>query len=162
MKKFACIAAAAVATFSVTTAHAQSYFELRGGIAGASDVTTETIGLAAGFDTDVGSSAFVGAEITADTDASFSTPVYGLNARLGTKMGEDGKLFATAGVARLQESVYLYVPGYLLAYSGWYTDVTAGVGYQHKIGKSMRLSVQYQRYFDTEANRGSIGIGFEF
>jgi outer membrane immunogenic protein len=162
MNKFACIAAATIVALSATTAQAQSYLEVRGGIAGTSETTTETIGLAAGFDTDVGSSAFVGAEITADTDASFSTPVYGLNARVGTKMGEDGKLFATAGVARLQDSGYIYGLGYFVAYSGWYTDFTAGAGYQHKIGKSTRLSIQYQRYFDTQANRGSIGIGFEF
>lgn len=162
MKKFACIAVAAVATFSATAAQAESYVEVRGGIAGSSDATTETIGLAAGFDMDIGSSAFIGTELTADTDASFATPVYGLNLRVGTKMGEAGKLFATAGVARLEASGAIAGPGYILVYSGWYTDVTAGVGYQHKIGKSTRLSVQYQRYFDTQANRGSIGIGFEF
>jgi len=162
MKKFACIAAATVATFSATAAQAQSYLEVRGGIAGGSGTTTETIGLAAGFDVDVGSSAFIGTELTADTDASFDTPVYGLNLRLGTKVGEAGKLFATAGVARYETSGYIYGPNYFVVYSGWETDIAAGVGYQHKIGNSMRVSVQYQHYFDLQANRGSVGIGFEF
>lgn len=162
MKKFACIAAAAVATISATAAQAQSYIEVRGGIAGSPDTTTETIGLAAGYDIDVGSGAFVGTELTVDTNASFDTPFYGLNLRVGTKIGETGKLFATAGAARYETSGYIYGPNYFLAYSGWETDVVAGVGYQHKIGNSMRLSVQYQRYFDLQANRGTVGIGFEF
>ena len=162
MKKFACIAAAAAATFSATAAQAQSYLEVRGGIAGGSGSTTETIGLAAGFDVDVGSSAFIGTELTADTNASFDTPVYGLNLRIGSKVSEAGKLFATAGVARYEDSGYFYVPGYFVVYSGWETDIVAGVGYQHKIGNSMRVSVQYQRYFDTQYNRGTVGIGLEF
>ena len=162
MKKFACIAAAVVATFSATAAQAESYVEVRGGIAGTSDATTETIGLAAGFDMEVGSGAFVGSELTVDTNASFDTPFYGLNLRVGAKLDEAGKLFATAGLARYEDSGYIYGPNYFVAYSGWETDFVAGVGYNHKIGNSMRLSVQYQRYFDLSANRGTVGIGFEF
>lgn len=156
------VAAACAAAFTSTAANAEGYVELRSGLAVSPDLTTESIGLAAGYDLDLGSSAFVGGELTADTNAGFDTPVYGLNLRVGAKTSEDGKLFATAGVARYSYAGYLATPYYAVFYSGWDTDVAAGVGYQHKIGGSTRVSIQYQHYFDTQFNRGTIGVGFGF
>lgn len=156
------VAAACAAAFTSTAANAEGYVELRNGLAVSPDLTTESIGLAAGYDVDLGSSAFVGSEITAETNAGFDTPVYGLNLRVGAKTSADGKLFATAGVARYSDYGYFRTPNYTVFYSGWYTDVAAGVGYQHKIGGSARVSIQYQHYFDTQFNRGTVGIGFGF
>ena len=156
------VTVACAAAITSTAANAEGYVELRSGMAFGPDVTTESIGLAAGYDADIGSGAFIGAELTADTNSSFDTPVYGLNLRVGGKTGEASKLYATAGIARYEYAGFISLPSYSLFYSGWDTDFVAGAGYQHKIGNSTRLSVQYQRYFDTQYNRASVGIGFEF
>ncbi|MEY5007227.1 MAG: hypothetical protein RL764_543 [Pseudomonadota bacterium] len=161
MVRFGFVAAISAACFA-SAANAEGYVELRGGIAASPDYTTEAIGLALGYDADLGSAAFVGAELTADTNASFDTPVYGFNLRLGAKANDTSKLFGTLGVARYSYDGYIVGPSYYAYYSGWDTDVVAGVGYQRKIGENARLSVQYQRYFDTKYNRGSIGLGFGF
>lgn len=154
--------AACAAAFASTAAQAEGYIELRSGVAFGPDITTESIGLAAGYDANISSTAFVGAELTADTNANFDTPVYGLNIRLGGNTSDNGKLFATAGIARYEYAGFIALPSSYVFYSGWDTDFTAGAGYQHKIGKSTRLSIQYQHYFDTQYDRGTIGIGFEF
>lgn len=150
------------AVTAATAANAEGYVELRTGIAGTSGYTTEAVGLALGYDADVGAKGFVGGELTADTNASFDTPVYGFNIRAGAKTSDASKLFATLGIARYQYASYFVGPSYSLFYSGWDTDVAAGVGYQHKIGSNARISVQYQRYFDTKYNRGTVGVGFGF
>lgn len=156
-----CAAAAALAS---TSASAEGFVEARTGIAGGSDYTTETIGIALGYDADVGSNVFVGGELTADTNASFDVPVYGANLRLGAKTSDNGKLYLTGGIARYRDDAVIYFPtlGFGQTFSGWYTDAVAGAGYAHKISSSARISVQYQRYFDTGFNRGTIGLGFEF
>lgn len=155
-------AVASAALITSTAANAEGYLELRSGVAFGPSITTESLGLAAGYDADISSKAFIGAELTADTNASFDTPVYGLNLRVGGKTSENGKLFGTAGIARYQYAGFISLPSYSLFYSGWDTDFAAGAGYQHKISKAARLSVQYQHYFDTQYDRASVGIGFEF
>jgi hypothetical protein len=155
---------AAAAALASTSASAEGFAEARVGIAGASDYTTETIGVAVGYDGDVGSKVFIGAELTADTNASFDVPVYGANLRLGAKTSDNGKLYLTGGIARYRDDAVIYSStlGFGQTFSGWYTDTVAGAGYAHKIGSSARISVQYQRYVDTGFNRGAVGIGFEF
>lgn len=153
---------ALAAVLFATAAHAEGYVEARGGIAGGSGWTSETIGVALGYDADVGSNAFIGGEVTADTDFSFSTPVYGANLRLGAKTGESGKIFGTVGLARYEVAGFIWGPSYSFYYTGWKTDVTAGAGYQHKLSEKTYISLQYQRYFDNKANRGSVGVGFKF
>lgn len=155
-------AAAGAALFTSTAANAEGYVELRSGIAFGPNVTTESIGLAAGYDAEISAKAFIGAELTADTNANFDTPVYGLNLRVGGKTSENGKLFGTAGIARYKYAGFISLPSYSLFYSGWDTDFAAGAGYQHRVGKSTRISIQYQHYFDTQYDRASVGVGFEF
>lgn len=157
-------ATAAAAAFASTSASAEGFVEARTGIANGSDYTTETLGVAVGYDAEVGSNVFIGAELTADTNASFDVPVYGANLRLGAKTSANGKLYLTGGVARYREDAVIYFPtlGFGQTFSGWYTDVVAGAGYAHKISSSTRISAQYQRYFDTGFDRATVGIGFEF
>jgi hypothetical protein len=83
---------------------------LRGGVAATSVYTTESIGVALGYDADIGSKTFVGGEFTADTNTSFDTPVYGVNRRLGVKTSEVGKLVGTVGAARYKYDGFVVSP----------------------------------------------------
>lgn len=145
------ILAAAIAAASLSSAaHAagEGRIEARGGIGWVSGVSSEVIGLALGYDFDVGSSAFIGLEGTIDTDFDFVDPVVGLVARAGARLGEDSKLFVSGGYSR--------TTGFDL------DDATLGVGYQQGIGKSAIFSIQYQRYIDSKANRVTAGLGLRF
>jgi hypothetical protein len=122
--------------------------ELRTGIAWVSGVSDETIGIAAGYDADVSENVFVGVEAVADTDFNFVSPTLGVNARLGTKVMETGRLFALAGYA--YETQFDF------------DDAVVGVGFQQEFGTGMLVSLQYQRYVDTEVNRVAIGLGARF
>lgn len=158
---------AATAPSAALAEGGNGYVELRGGVAGASGTSSETIGLALGYDFDIGSQAFLGAELVADTDSSFADPIYGLNARLGFKSGERSKIFATLGYAWSNYSGVIAIPtgnggAIAVPISGSYDDFAAGFGFQHDIGQSSYLSLQYQNYFDTGINRASIGFGIKF
>ena len=170
MRNLIAVAGLALASGAMpSAAHAEGgngYLEVRGGIAGANGSTTETIGLALGYDFDIGSQAFLGAEVAADTNASFGEPVYGVNARLGMRTGSDSKIFATLGYARARyNSSVLYIgPGLIgvIPVTGSGDDIAAGAGYQQDIGKNLYISLQFQHYFDTRINRASIGFGTKF
>ncbi|MES2700243.1 MAG: hypothetical protein V4647_11600 [Pseudomonadota bacterium] len=142
-------AAVAACAFAATPALAnEARVEARGGIAWVSGTSTESIGLAVGYDADLDDSFFAGIEAVADTDFDFSDPVLGVNARLGANVGEGGKAFVTAGYA----------------YDTWseFDDAVIGAGYQHNIGTNALLSIQYQRYVDLDINRATVGLGFRF
>lgn len=142
--------AAAVTAVASTPAYAagEGFAELRGGYAWVGDLAdTESLGLALGYDFDLGSNAFIGVEANAYTDADFSDPVIGTNARLGFKPSEKNKMFATVGYA----------------YDTWSEtdDMVLGAGFEHKLDK-LSLSIQYQRSLDWEINHVFVGIGTKF
>lgn len=143
------IAAAAVAAVIATPASAdETRVEVRGGIVWCCGVSDETIGVALGHDFTASNDLFIGVEAVADTNFDFVDPTIGVNARLGTMMSENSKLFVTAG--------YAYETGID------YDDILIGAGYQHNFGTNALLSVQYQRYIDLDINRASVGIGYRF
>lgn len=149
MRYLSMAAAAAVCAFISTPALAnEARVEVRGGIAWVAGASTESIGLSLGYDADISESFFAGIEAVADTDFDISDPVLGVNARLGAKVGENGKAFVTAGYA----------------YDTWseFDDAVVGAGYQHNVGTNALLSIQYQRYVDLDINRATVGLGFRF
>jgi hypothetical protein len=147
--KFKLIIAAAAASVVISPAYAnEARFETRVGSAWVSGVSSEAIGVAIGYDADIGSKLFIGAEIVADTDFDLSSPVIGVNTRFGTNVSKNGKLFGLVGYAR--DTTFDF------------DDTLVGLGYQHNIGSKSFVSVQYQRYTDTDVNRATLGIGLKF
>lgn len=149
MRLQAIAAAMAAATVVATPAYAgESRVEVRGGVIWCCGVSDETIGLALGHDFDAGSAMFIGIEAVADTNFDFVDPTLGVNARIGAKLGQGGKLFGTVG--------YAIETGYDI------DDFVVGAGYQHNLGTNALVSVQYQRYTDLDVNRATVGIGYRF
>lgn len=148
MKKITYIAAIALTAFATPSMASEARMELRGGVAWVPGVSTESIGLALGYDADVGGNVFVGGEVVADTDFDFVSPVIGLNARLGTKVAENTKLYITGGYAHDTDFGT--------------DDAVVGAGAEFGLGTKTFVSLQYQRYLDTDVNRATLGIGFKF
>ncbi len=141
----AAVAAAAIAT----PAHAdETRVEARGGIVWQGGFTDDTIGIAVGHDFDVGENVFFGIEGVADSNISFDDPVLGVNARLGTKIKENTKLFVLGG--------------YAAATGVDADDFVVGAGVQHNFGEKSLISLQYQRSIDFELNRVMLGFGVRF
>ena len=152
MKKFAVAAAllsAVVATPSFAAEGGEGQVEVRGGLITGNGIDEGTIGLAAGYDFDLGETVFVGAEVAGDkvlvdgSDVQFSA-----GGRIGTKLGANGKLYATGG--------YTFSD---------IDDPYAGVGYQHKFGTNVYGKVEYRHQFI--GNFGDFdsfvaGVGFAF
>ena len=128
--------------------------ELRGGVAwvdGTATVpgdTSETVGVALGYDMDLSEGLFIGAEAVADTDFDLSDPVLGLNARFGTQLTGGTKVFVTGGWAH--ETTFDT------------DDALVGGGLEVPFSDRAFVSLQYQHYLDTEANRVTVGAGLKF
>lgn len=143
------VAAALSISAAATPAIAnEARLEARGGIAWANGSSTETIGVALGYDAPVGENTFVGVEAVLDTDFDISDPVLGANLRFGFNMSPESKLFATLG--------YAHDTGFDQ------DDAVIGAGYQHNVGARSLVSIQYQRYLDSDINRATIGFGYRF
>lgn len=141
-------AVAALAALATPAKADETRVEVRSGIVWCCGVSDETIGLAVGHDFDLGGDMFAGIEAVADTDFDFVDPTIGVNARLGTKLGEDTKVFVLGG--------YAYETGFD------FDDALIGAGVQHNVGEKALLSLQYQRYLDTDVNRVAVGFGLRF
>jgi len=148
MNRFALLAAAAITALSSPAFANEGRVEARGGWVGADGDSSEAIGVALGYDADIGGSAYVGAEVAADTDFTFISPVLSLTGRLGLTAGEGTKLFVSGGYVR--DTDYDI------------DDYTLGAGGQFSIGSKTFASVQYQRYMDNDVNRISFGLGYKF
>ncbi|WP_260582534.1 outer membrane protein [Sphingopyxis sp. PET50] len=152
MKKFAVAAAllsAIVATPSLAAEGGEGRVEVRGGLITGNGIDEGTLGLAVGYDFDLGDTAFVGAEVAGDkvlvdgADVQFSA-----GGRIGAKLGANGKLFATGG--------YTFSD---------IDDPYVGAGYQHKFGSNVYGKVEYRHQFI--GNFGDFdsfvaGVGFAF
>lgn len=142
------VAAAAIAVLATPAQADETRVEVRTGIVWCCGVSDETIGVAVGHDFDLGSEMFVGVEAVADTDFDFIDPTIGVNARLGTKLSEETKVFVLGG--------YAYETGFD------FDDAVFGAGLQHNFTEQALLSVQFQRYIDTDVNRAVVGFGIRF
>ena len=148
MRKVLLALAASVAVASPALAN-EARVEARGGVIWDSGTSEATAGVAAGYDYDLGSNAFFGAEVSVDKVlVSGSDVYYGLTGRAGIKVGENGKLFVAGGytVGEGEDVPHL------------------GAGYEHKLGSNLYLKGEYRHFFSdfTDADAVSAGIGFKF
>ncbi len=153
MRKIAFAVVAAAAAVAVPAqaqdAAGEGRVEARGGIVWASGVEEAVAGVAAGYDFNLGEAAFVGVEASADHIlADGADFVWGVTGRVGAKVGDDGKLFAAGG--------YSFGEG---------EDVPhLGAGYQHNVGESVYLKVEYRHFFSDfiDVNAATAGVGVRF
>ena len=124
--------------------------ELRGGVAWTADETDPVLGIAAGYDFDLGDTVFVGGEVSGEKILAEDTYVeLALTGRLGTKVTERGSVFVNGG--------------YTFTHHGDGPHV--GVGYEHHIGHGgTYIAAEYRHVFvdHHEANAVTIGIGTFF
>ncbi|UKK84337.1 porin family protein [Sphingopyxis sp. BSN-002] len=152
MKKFAVAAAlltAIVATPAMAAEGGEARVEVRGGYVTGSGLDDATIGAAAGYDFDLGSKAFAGAEVAGDKvlkdgfDVQFSA-----GGRIGAKVGTAGKLYATGG--------YTFSD---------IDDPYIGAGYQHKLGQNLYAKAEYRHQFIgnfSDFDTFAVGLGLAF
>lgn len=152
MKKFAVAAAllsAVVATPALAAEGGEAHVEVRGGYVTGSGLDDATIGAAAGYDFDLGSSAFLGAEVAGDKvlkdgfDVQFSA-----GGRVGAKVGAAGKAYVTGG--------YTFSD---------IDDPYVGAGYQHKFGQNVYGKAEYRHQFIDgfdDFDTFAVGVGYAF
>ena len=149
MKKLL-IAACAAATFAASPAMAnEGRVEARGGIAFAGGQEEAFAGIGAGYDFDLGESAFAGVDLGADKVlASGAKVLWSVGGRVGAKAGEKGKAYVLGGIG--------FSDGFERGY--------AGAGYQHKLTDSVYGKVEYRRVFlsGTDINFAGVGVGVAF
>lgn len=89
------VAAAAIATPALAN---EARVEARGGIVWDGGDSEDVYGIAAGYDFDLGSSAFAGVEVSGDKIAASNTKVaFGATGRLGAKVGGNTKVYVDGG-----------------------------------------------------------------
>lgn len=153
MRKLIVLAAVAAAV-SAAPAVAQERsgegrIEARGGVAWASGTEEAFAGIAAGYDFDLGDSAFVGVEGSADKVlASGANVLWSVGGRLGVKAGVAGKAYALGGWGFTKGGDAPFL----------------GLGYQHKFGDSLYGKIEYRRTLDNgpDVNFAGVGLGVNF
>ena len=152
MKKFAVAAAllsAVVATPALAADGGEARVEVRGGYVTGSGLDDATLGVAGGYDFDLGSTAFAGAEIAGDKVLIDGAKVqFSAGGRAGAKLGANGKLYANAG--------YTF---------GQIDDPYVGAGYQHKLGQNLYAKAEYRHQFINnfgDFDSFVVGVGFAF
>lgn len=146
--------AAALAAASPALAN-EARVEARGGVIWGGGDTEATVGAAVGYDFDLGTGAFAGAEISGDKVLTSGTKVaWGFTGRAGIKAGEAGKLYANGG----------YTTEFCTGCEGnWHV----GAGYQHNLGSQLYGKVEYRHYLANaagaaDADAVGVGLGLRF
>ena len=144
-------AAAVIATPAVAN---EGRFEGRGGVVWSGGNSEAVAGVAAGYDWDLGDTAFAGLEVSGDKILESNTRVsLGLGGRIGAKVGDAGKLYAvstyqTKNCKFCEESVSL------------------GAGYQHALGENLYGKGEYRHFFVgngvKDFNAVAVGLGTKF
>lgn len=148
MKKMFAIAAIA-ALMTVPAQANEARVEARGGIAWAGGDSEAFAGVGAGYDFDMGQSAFIGVDAGADKVLVDGAEVlWSVGGRIGAKLGDKTKAYALGGV------------GFCCGEQ----DAYAGVGLQHNLGQSAYIKAEYRNVFTPgdNLNFGGVGIGFRF
>ena len=148
MRKVLLALAVSVAVASPALAN-EARVEARGGVIWDGGTSEATAGVAAGYDYDLGTSGFFGAEVSADKVLVSGSDIYfGLTARGGIKAGENGKLFFAGGytVGEGEDMPHL------------------GAGYEHNLGKNVYLKGEYRHFFSdfSDSDAISVGVGVKF
>ncbi|MEP7221416.1 MAG: outer membrane beta-barrel protein [Novosphingobium sp.] len=147
------IALAASAALATPALANETRVEARGGVIWSNGQSEGTAGVAAGYDFDLGSSAFAGAEVSADKILTSGTHVaVGFTGRLGAKVG-GGKLYANGGYTTS------FASG---ADSLWH----AGAGYEYPVTSSVYVKAEYRHFFERATSFGAdavvAGVGMKF
>ena len=155
MRKFALLTAAAIAAIATPAAAedgGEARAEVRGGVIWVEDFSEATLGAAVGYDFDLGETAFAGVELSGDKILVDGADVLlGTTGRLGLKLGDNGKLYATGGYSFTLDDD---------GGDAWHM----GAGYHHKVGESLYLGAEYRHYFDdfvdADALNAVVGLTF--
>lgn len=157
MKKFILpiLAAMAVATPAMAN---EARVEVRGGVISSGGFSEDVWGAAAGYDFDLGSSAFAGVEVSGDKIGTSGSKVgFGLTGRVGAKLGANA-------------ATRIYGTG------GYSTEICTGCGGQWAVGGGLEqtvtgkvyVKVEYHHFFDNNFGPGSGadavvgGVGMRF
>ncbi len=152
MKKLI-IALAATAAFASPALANEARVEARGGIAWDSGSTEDIWGIAAGYDFDLGDTAFAGLEVSGDKVGAPGTKVmFGFAGRLGAKLGEKTKLYVDGGYGTE-------------GCTGCGGDPFGGVGVEHTVAGNVYGKLFYRHYFidaATDVDGVGVGVGVKF
>lgn len=149
---FAIAASAALATPALAN---EARVEARGGVAWSGGSSEATAGIAAGYDFDLGSSAFAGLEVSGDKVlASGSIVSVGFTGRAGIKAGEKARLFAAGGYSTAQ-------------CSGCGGNWNLGAGGEFDVAEKIYLKAEYRHFFKNnttfvDGDALVAGVGFRF
>ncbi|MEQ1499483.1 MAG: outer membrane beta-barrel protein [Novosphingobium sp.] len=130
--------------------------EVRGGVAWSGGSSQDVWGAAAGYDFDLGQSAFAGFEVSGDKIGVSGTKVgFGLTGRLGAKVGANAgtRVYGTGG----------YTTEYCTGCGGTWT---AGGGLEQTVSGKVYVKVEYRHAFDNnfssslDAVVGGVGVRF--
>ena len=153
MKKFILplIAAMAVATPAMAN---EARVEARGGVIWSGGSSEDTWGVAAGYDFDLGTTAFAGVEVSGDKIGATGTKVaFGATGRLGIKAGEGTRLFGAGGYTTE-------------ACDGCEGQWHLGAGLEQKVSGPVYLKAEYRHYFENDFVLGGdalvAGVGVRF
>ncbi|HNN55604.1 MAG TPA: outer membrane beta-barrel protein [Novosphingobium sp.] len=146
------LASLAIATPAMAN---EARIEARGGVIWANGTSEDVWGAAAGYDFDLGDTAFAGVEVSGDKIGTTGTKVsWGFAGRLGAKVGEQGKLYGVAGYNTENCS------------SCNDDAFSAGAGYQQGLGKSFYVKGEYRHFFTSnglpDADAVVAGVGMRF
>ncbi len=154
MRKFVLplLASLAIATPALAN---EARVEARGGVFWAQGYTQDTYGVAAGYDFDLGETAFAGVEVSGDKIADSGTKVaWGFTGRVGTKVGDKGKLYAASGYTT--ETCGICDNG----------SIHLGAGYEQGFGGNFYGKVEYRHFFldnnRADGNAAVVGVGVKF
>ena len=153
MKKLLSVGAVALALAATPAFADETRLEARGGVIWDQGDSEAIAGVAAGYDFDLGSSAFAGLEASADKILQGGTRVsFGFGGRVGAKLGA-GKLYAAAS--------YQTKPC-----GGCENSISAGAGYQHALGEKLYAKVEYRHFFVdsgvSDPDAVTVGLGVKF
>jgi hypothetical protein len=153
MRKVLLTLAASLAIATPALAN-EARVEARGGVYWEPGHTDATAGAAVGYDVDLGTGAFAGAEVSGDKvlDGTHNRVGFGFTGRLGMKPSPDDKVFAAGGYttkfcASCQAAEHL------------------GVGYEHGFANRLYGKVEYRHYFvnsSPDSNAVMAGVGVKF
>jgi outer membrane immunogenic protein len=152
MRKFILplVASLAVATPALAN---EARVEARGGVVWDSGNTEAIAGIAAGYDFDLGGTAFTGLEISADKILASGSNLVGVgfSGRVGAKLAAT-KVFVSGG----------YTTKYCTACDGSWN---IGAGAELPLMGPLYGKVEYKRYFIDNAadgNTATVGLGYKF
>lgn len=151
-KSIVLAAAAAAVTAAPAVAQERSgegRVEIRGGVAWAGGAEEAFAGIAAGYDFDLGTTAFAGVEASADKVLVGGADVlWSVGGRVGAKVGTGGKIYGVGGYSFTKSDDAPFV----------------GAGYQHKFGTNVYGKVEYRRSLNsgTDINFAGVGLGVNF